>query len=55
VTTRTVPLLVLIAAVAGIVTFSQGFRLLDTVGMLICGVAAGASLAALAATRRKKP
>ena len=55
VTTRTVPLLVLIAAVAGIVTFSQGFRLVDTVGMLICGVAAGASLAALAATRRKKP
>jgi hypothetical protein len=52
---RTVPLVVLAVAVAGIVTFSQGLRLVDTLGMLICGVAAGASLAALAAARRKKP
>jgi hypothetical protein len=54
VTTRTVPLLVLVIAVAGIVVFSQGLRLIDTVGMLICGVAAGASLAAIAASRRKR-
>ncbi|HEY5619388.1 MAG TPA: hypothetical protein VIK60_15720 [Vicinamibacterales bacterium] len=53
-TTRAVPLLVLIAAVAGIVMFSRGLRLVDTVGMLICGAVAGASLAALAAARRKK-
>ncbi|MGH9254895.1 MAG: hypothetical protein ACRD3C_10040 [Vicinamibacterales bacterium] len=53
-TTRTVPLLVLIAAVAGIVTFSRGLRLIDTVGLLVCGVVAGASLAAIAAARRKK-
>jgi ABC-type uncharacterized transport system permease subunit len=54
VTTRTVPLLVLAIAVAGMVVFSQGLRLIDTVGMLICGVAAGASLAAIAASRRKR-
>ena len=54
VTTRTVPLLVLVIAVAGMVVFSQGLRLIDTVGMLICGVAAGASLAAIAASRRKR-
>ena len=54
VTTRTVPLLVLVIAVAGMVVFSQGLRLTDTVGMLICGVAAGASLAAIAASRRKR-
>ena len=55
VTTRTVQLLVLIVAVAGIVTFSRGLRLIDTAGMLISGVVAGASLAAIAAARRKKP
>lgn len=54
VTTRKVPLLVLVIAVAGMVVFSQGLRLIDTVGMLICGVAAGASLAAIAASRRKR-
>ena len=54
VTTRTVALLVLVIAVTGMVVFSQGLRLIDTVGMLICGVAAGASLAAIAASRRKR-
>ena len=49
-----VPLLVLIAAVAGIVIFSEGLRVVDTVGMLISGAAAGAALAALAAARRRK-
>ena len=54
VTTRTVALLVLVIAVTGMMVFSQGLRLIDTVGMLICGVAAGASLAAIAASRRKR-
>jgi hypothetical protein len=45
---------VLVIAVAGMVVFSQGLRLIDTVGMLACGVAAGASLAAIAASRRKR-
>jgi hypothetical protein len=53
-TTRTVPLLVLAVAVAGILVFSRGLRLVDTVGMLVCGVAAGAALAAIAASRRKR-
>jgi hypothetical protein len=54
VTARRLPLLVLTIAVAGIAVFSQGLRLIDTVGMLICGVVAGASLAAIAAARRKR-
>lgn len=53
-TSRAAPLLVLTIAVVGMVMFSQGFRIIDTVGMLICGVAAGASLAAIAAARRKR-
>lgn len=48
---RAVPLILLIVSVAGIVRFSQGLRVIDTVGMLACGVVAGASLAALAARR----
>jgi hypothetical protein len=54
VTTRTVPLLVLAIALAGILMFSQGLRVVDTVGMLVCGVVAGAALAAIAASRRKR-
>jgi hypothetical protein len=46
---------ILIAALAGIVLFAQGLRVVDTVGLLVCGVAAGASIAALAAARRKRP
>jgi hypothetical protein len=49
-----VPLLVLIAAVVGIVIFSQGLSVVDTIGMLVSGAAAGAALAALAASRRRK-
>jgi hypothetical protein len=41
-------LIVLLVALAGVVTFSQGFRLVDTVGVLVCGVVAGAAVAALA-------
>jgi hypothetical protein len=33
--------------------FSQGFTLVDTVALLICGLAAGAALAALAGARQK--
>jgi len=46
---RTVPLTLLLVALAGIIGFSQGFRLIDTVGLLVCGVVAGAALASLAA------
>ena len=49
-----VPLLVLIAAVAGIVIFSRGLSAVDTIGMLVSGAAAGGALAALAAARRRK-
>ena len=49
------PLLLLIVSLAGIVRFSQGLSLVDTVAVLACGVVAGGSLAALAARRRKTP
>jgi hypothetical protein len=48
-----VPFVLLVAAVAGVVLFSRGLRLLDTVGMLACGVVAGGALAAIAARRRR--
>lgn len=48
---RAVPFVVLAAAVAGIAAFSQGLGLLDTVVVLVSGVAAGAALASLAARR----
>jgi hypothetical protein len=44
-------LILLAVALAGIVKFSQGFLVVDTVGLLASGVVAGASLAALAAGR----
>jgi len=50
---RILPLAILFVAFAGIVTFSQGLRVVDTVGLLASGVIAGASLASLAAARRK--
>lgn len=49
------PVVFLIVALAGMFWFSQGLRLVDTVGLLASGVVAGASLAALAAARRKGP
>jgi len=52
---RAVPVILLIVALAGIVKFSQGLRVVDTVGLLASGVVAGAALAALAAGRRKGP
>jgi hypothetical protein len=48
-----VPIILLIASLAGVVVFSRGLRIVDTVGMLVCGVIAGGSLAALAAARRR--
>jgi hypothetical protein len=51
---RRTPLILLIAALAGIFFFSSGLRLVDTVGMLACGVIAGGSLAAIAAGRRRR-
>ena len=50
---RRVALILLIAAFAGILFFSRGLRLVDTIGMLACGVIAGGSLAAIAASRRR--
>jgi hypothetical protein len=50
---RAVPLLVLAAAIVGMATFSQGLRLIDTIGVLVSGAAAGAALASLAARRRR--
>lgn len=49
------PLVLLIVALAGIVTFSRGLRSIDTIGLLASGAVAGASLAAIAAARRRKP
>jgi hypothetical protein len=49
---RTVPLVLLLVTLAGVVIFSAGFRLIDTVGLLVCGIVAGAALAALARRRR---
>jgi len=48
-----VPIILLAAALAGILVFSRDLRLVDTVGMLACGAIAGGSLAAIAAGRRR--
>jgi len=50
--TGALPLLLLIVSLAGIVQFSQGLRLVDTLGLLACGAVAGASIAAFAAGRK---
>jgi len=50
---RILPLVILIVALAGIAWFAQGFSVADTVGLLASGVVAGASLASLAAARRR--
>jgi hypothetical protein len=46
------PVILLIAALAGIIFFSRGLRVVDTVGMLTCGVIAGGALASIAAGRK---
>lgn len=45
-------IILLLLSLAGMVIFSQGLRIIDTVGMLASGVVAGASLAAMAAARK---
>jgi hypothetical protein len=50
---RAVPLILLAVSLAGMFRFSQGLRIIDTIGLLACGVVAGGSLAALAASRRR--
>jgi hypothetical protein len=42
----------LILSLAGVFGFSQGLRVIDTVGMFVCGALAGCALAELAAARR---
>ncbi len=46
--------ILLASALTGIVIFARGLDLAGTVGLLISGAVAGASLAALAASRGKK-
>jgi hypothetical protein len=50
---RVTSLVVLAAALVGIAVFSQGLRLIDTIGLLVSGAAAGGALASIAASRRK--
>jgi hypothetical protein len=50
---RLVPVILLIASAAGMLWFSQRLTVTDTVALLACGVVAGCSLAALAATRTR--
>jgi hypothetical protein len=50
---RAVPLILLAVALIGIIVFSRGMRVVDTVGMLTCGAIAGGALAAIAAWRRR--
>ena len=42
----------LVLALGGIATFSSGFRLVDTIGLLASGVIAGFALAEIAAGRK---
>ena len=44
---------VLLLSVTGMFWFGGRFSLFDTVALLVCGLAAGAALAALAAARQK--
>ncbi|OFW15755.1 MAG: hypothetical protein A3F70_06380 [Acidobacteria bacterium RIFCSPLOWO2_12_FULL_67_14] len=46
--------IVLACALIGIVMLARGLELIHTVGLLVAGAAAGASMAALAASRGKK-
>ncbi len=51
----TINVVILGASLAGMLLFLQGFRVIDTVGVLVCGVVAGGALAAIAAMRRNRP
>lgn len=48
-----VPLLLLGVSFLGMLRFSRGFSLFESVGLLVCGVVAGGALAALAAARQR--
>jgi hypothetical protein len=48
---RVTSLIVLAVAAGGIAYFGRGLRLIDTVGLLVCGAVAGIALASLAARR----
>ena len=50
--TSPVTVIVVIASAVGIAFFSRELGVGDTIGMLACGIAAGWSLARLAAQRR---
>lgn len=47
------PLFLLAASAAGMLWFADRLTVADTVALLACGVVAGGSLAALAASRRR--
>jgi hypothetical protein len=49
---RSLPVIVLVVSAVGIVLFSRELGVIDTVAILLCGIAAGWSLARLAALRR---
>jgi hypothetical protein len=50
---RAAPLIVLAASLVGIAVFSRGLGVVDTIGVLASGAAAGAALASIAARRRR--
>ena len=50
---RGVPLILLVASVAGMFWFSQRLQIIDTIAMLGCGLVAGGALASIAAGRSK--
>jgi hypothetical protein len=47
------PAIFLLVSLVGMLWFSRGFRVLDSLALLVCGLIAGGALAALAAARRK--
>jgi len=50
---RVAPGILLAASAAGMLWFANRLTVVDTVALLACGVVAGCSLAALAASRRR--
>jgi hypothetical protein len=45
---RLPPIVLLVASISGLALFARGVRLVDTLGMFVCGALAGGALAALA-------
>jgi hypothetical protein len=52
---RGAAIVLLLLALGGVAAFGRGLRLVDTIGLLACGIVAGIALAELAAARRKGP